>query len=218
MLRIPVTFATVVALAVLINLALFLAMQAMISNTHAVNTSENISLALEVINIRDIPPRTIEKKKKEPEKPQSEKQLAKPEINVEIAPPAMPKFALSPMEMETFEIKIQGQPSLGIPDFADASLEGFGRGELTPTVHIPPRYPPKAMMKGIEGKVVIEFTIAKDGSVFDLEIASATPPRIFNRAALKAVRRWRYSPQRRDGVVVEQRATATLVFELDEGK
>lgn len=218
MLKTGLTFSSALALAFFINLLLFLAMQAMVNNSHDINTDDNISLALELINIRDLPPPEKQLKKKELEKPEAEKKLTKPEINVKVSPPAMPKLALSPIEMESFKIKIQGQPSLGTPDFANASLAGFGHGELAPTVHIPPQYPPKAMMKGIEGTVIVEFTIAKDGSVFDLEIASASPPRIFNRAALKAVKRWRYSPQHQDGVVVEQRANATLVFELENNK
>lgn len=47
-------------------------------------------------------------------------------------------------------------------------------------------YPREALLDGIEGEVLIEFTVAGDGSIKDVQIKSSSN-RIFNRAALNAV-------------------------------
>jgi len=48
------------------------------------------------------------------------------------------------------------------------------------------RYPREALLDGIEGEVLIEFTVAGSGEIKDVEIKSSTH-RIFNRVALTAV-------------------------------
>jgi len=47
-------------------------------------------------------------------------------------------------------------------------------------------YPREALLDGIEGEVLIEFTVAADGAIRNVEIKSSSN-RIFNRAALTAV-------------------------------
>jgi protein TonB len=47
-------------------------------------------------------------------------------------------------------------------------------------------YPREALLDGIEGDVLIEFTVAGDGQIKNVEIKSSSN-RIFNRAALSAV-------------------------------
>jgi TonB family C-terminal domain len=62
--------------------------------------------------------------------------------------------------------------------------------------------------------VTVEFTITLDGSVKDIIIVSAEPPRIFDNEVLKAVNRWKFSPQTRDGKTVELRARQDIRFTL----
>ena len=40
----------------------------------------------------------------------------------------------------------------------------------------------------------VEFTVGTDGSVSDVRVVKATPPRVFDREAITAVRRWRFQP------------------------
>lgn len=58
----------------------------------------------------------------------------------------------------------------------------------------PPRYPPEALRAGTSGEVVVEITVGTDGSVTGARIVRASPPRVFDREALNAVRRWRFQP------------------------
>lgn len=58
----------------------------------------------------------------------------------------------------------------------------------------PPRYPPLALRRRIEGDVTVVFTVRTDGSVDAPRVASAQPAGLFEDAALDAVRRWRFAP------------------------
>jgi protein TonB len=57
-----------------------------------------------------------------------------------------------------------------------------------------PRYPPEALRAGQSGEVQVEFTVAADGSVINARVVRANPPRVFDREAVAAVRRWRFQP------------------------
>ena len=57
-----------------------------------------------------------------------------------------------------------------------------------------PEYPSAALRSGDSGEVVVEFTVNPDGSVSNPRVVRANPPRVFDRAALNAVRNWRFQP------------------------
>lgn len=73
-----------------------------------------------------------------------------------------------------------------------------------PLVRITPNYPSTALRRGIEGRVLLEFTIGRTGTVENAKVIAAEPNSIFNEAALKAVRQWRYEPKIENGRAVEQ--------------
>jgi periplasmic protein TonB len=57
-----------------------------------------------------------------------------------------------------------------------------------------PRYPPEALRAGTPGEVLVEITVGTDGSVTSARVVRSTPPRVFDREALNAVRRWKFEP------------------------
>lgn len=57
-----------------------------------------------------------------------------------------------------------------------------------------PRYPPEALRSGTSGEVQVEFTVGVDGTVTSARVVRASPPRVFDREAVAAVRRWRFEP------------------------
>lgn len=75
-----------------------------------------------------------------------------------------------------------------------------------------PEYPVQALEKLISGWVEMEFTVAKDGTVQNVVVVSSEPRRVFDSAALNAMRRYRFAPVLRDGQPVEQRATMRMRF------
>jgi protein TonB len=57
-----------------------------------------------------------------------------------------------------------------------------------------PKFPPDAYRSGTSGEVEVEFTVGADGSVTAARVVRASPPRVFDREALAAVKRWRFQP------------------------
>lgn len=88
--------------------------------------------------------------------------------------------------------------------------------EMTPLVRIPPEYPQRALARGVEGFVVLRFIITETGAVEAPEVMRAEPPGYFESAARRAVARWKYQPQIRDGKPTRVVAMARLTFELLE--
>jgi protein TonB len=76
--------------------------------------------------------------------------------------------------------------------------------DIMPLVRINPDYPPRAQSRGIEGWVLIQFTITAAGTVRDAKVIDASPKGYFEDAALKAIARWRYNPKVQEGVAVER--------------
>jgi len=74
----------------------------------------------------------------------------------------------------------------------------------TPLVRVEPRYPIEAARDGITGWVRLGFTIDHSGSVTDIKILAAEPANLFNREAIRALRRWKYQPQMVEGKPVNQ--------------
>lgn len=75
-----------------------------------------------------------------------------------------------------------------------------------------PQYPESARKRGIEGWVEVAFTVMPNGSVEDVEIRNASPAEVFDDAAIRAVRQWRFEPVVRNGEKVQQRAMIRLKF------
>lgn len=94
--------------------------------------------------------------------------------------------------------------------------DGSGERDALPLVRVDPEYPPRAQQQGIDGWVVVEFTISPAGTVRDLRVIDAQPKLVFEDAVLSAVRRWRYSPKIENGVAVARVGVQTrLTFKAD---
>jgi protein TonB len=77
---------------------------------------------------------------------------------------------------------------------------------------VAPEYPAMALAARVEGVVIIEAVIAVDGSVRDARVLRSQP--LLDRAAVDAVRQWRYEPTRLNGVPVPVIVTVTVQFRL----
>lgn len=88
--------------------------------------------------------------------------------------------------------------------------------DVVPLVRINPDYPQRALSRGIEGWVQVQFTITETGSVTDAVVVASDPPNIFDDAAIKAILRWRYNPKVEDGVPVSRVGMQTILrFNLE---
>jgi TonB family C-terminal domain len=89
--------------------------------------------------------------------------------------------------------------------------------DVVPLVRINPDYPQRALSRGIEGWVQVQFTITETGSVTDAVVVASDPPNIFDDAAIKAILRWRYNPKVEDGVPVSRVGMQTILrFNLED--
>lgn len=99
-----------------------------------------------------------------------------------------------------------------VSNFAgDAELDGGGLAglaaadaDVVPLVRVLPQYPLRAERRGIEGWVEVKFTISSAGTVKDPVVVAYQPSPIFNKAALRAIRRWKYNPRMEGGKAVER--------------
>ena len=87
---------------------------------------------------------------------------------------------------------------------------GVAQGLLTRQVN--PRYPPRAIQDRIQGTVVLQAVIARDGSVQNIRAVSGNAMLI--TAAMDAVKQWRYKPYQLNGEPVDADTEINVKFKL----
>lgn len=88
-------------------------------------------------------------------------------------------------------------------------------GDPVPLVRVNPDYPPRALARGIEGWVQVQFSVTATGTVREATVVASEPRNVFDQAALRAVTRWRYNPMIENGRPVERIGLQTVFrFEL----
>ncbi|ELA7830629.1 energy transducer TonB [Vibrio alginolyticus] len=91
----------------------------------------------------------------------------------------------------------------------------MGNQQALPLYRVDPRYPSKALKRRVEGYVIMRFTIDATGRPKDIEVIEAEPERMFEREAIRALKKWKYQPKVEDGVSIEQFGqTAKVEFKL----
>ena len=93
---------------------------------------------------------------------------------------------------------------------------GIGKLDRTPRAkgQTAPLYPAAMRASGLEGRVLVEFTVDTQGRVVSAEVLNATN-REFEEAAIRAVMKWRFEAGRRNGRAVPFRMAVPLEFHLD---
>ncbi len=75
---------------------------------------------------------------------------------------------------------------------------------------VEPDYPEEARKQGIQGSVVLEVHIGRDGAIQDVKVVSGQP--LLASAAIAAVKQWRFKPHKVQGQPVEMQTRVTLNF------
>lgn len=197
-LRIPAAF----VLACVVTFGLFWTMQALVGVTGELKEGTS-SPKIEFVRLRKDTTPPI--KKREPPKRQKPEQ----------APPP-PQISMSKASLEPSTDFAGLSPEIDAGGALEGGL-GSGAGsdrDAVPLVRIEPDYPIRARQRGVEGWVVVRFTITKAGTVTDAVIEKAKPPGVFDKASLAAVSRWKYNPKIVNGVPVE-RPGQRIVFPFD---
>ncbi len=76
-----------------------------------------------------------------------------------------------------------------------------------------PKYPAIGIATRLEGTVVLQATISKNGTIENLHVASG--PAMLQQAALDAVKQWQYKPYLLNGEPVEVETTINVEFKLN---
>jgi len=198
---------SIIAAGLGISIALFWLMQFMITNNQqglnkaaSLQMTEFIRLKKDSnLNTRD---RRIPKKPKPNKRP----------------PP--PKMKMQANPIKNLKPKMD-MPDLDLPlELSHMGMKGveIGVGNIStnviPLVRIAPRYPMRAANRRIEGWVKVQFTITKEGKVADAVVVDSEPKHTFDRAALSAIKRWKFKAKVIEGIAFEQRAEQLLEFKL----
>jgi protein TonB len=77
---------------------------------------------------------------------------------------------------------------------------------------VEPAYPPLARSARVQGQVVLDVVIGKDGAVKSIKAESGHPMLV--PAAIDAVKQWRYQPYKLDGKPVEVDTQVLVNFKL----
>ena len=80
------------------------------------------------------------------------------------------------------------------------------------TNKVTPIYPPIAKTAHVSGTVVLHAIISKDGSIQELQYISGPP--LLMRAAMDAVKQWKYSPTLLNGEAVPVETQIQVIFSL----
>jgi len=198
---------------IIIALTLFWGMQYMVmNNQQSFKKTDNVHMT-EFVRLKQ--ESQIQTKERQiPNKPKPKKRPTPPKMKAYTA--QVSKVTALDMDVPNLDIPLQNS------NFSGSVLSGqnikMGPGAINtnviPLVRIPPKYPMRAANRRIQGWVKIEFTITTKGTVKDAVVIDAKPSSIFNRAALKAIKRWKFKPLIIAGEAQEQRAVQTLEFKL----
>ena len=87
--------------------------------------------------------------------------------------------------------------------------------EQRPLFRKAPEYPLQARRAGKEGEVVLRYTLDDQGFVEDPAVLDVKGGNIFSRAAIKALKQWRFAPRFIDGKpVATPELKHRITFEL----
>jgi len=109
-------------------------------------------------------------------------------------------------------------PTPIVPTLPGGELIGnyMDDGTYLPIVRVQPTYPRRALTRGIEGWVLVEFVVTETGTVRDPVVLVADPPGFFERAALSAVVKFKYKPKVLDGKPIAVSGVRNrFVFEME---
>ena len=199
--RIPVALLS----AVIITAGILFVMQLLIATGEKALTEESSRYFLDFVRVKQ--EESVETKDRKVEKPQTPQE----------APPSAPQPRTdSAGDVGGISVNMSGPSSTNI----DMDVGGTGwvvsDGEYLPIVKVAPEYPRRALQRGIEGYVIVEYTVTKLGTVVNPRVIEAQPEGIFDEAAMKSALKYKYKPRVVDGEPIDVPGVRTIIrFELE---
>jgi len=203
-------------LALMINVLLFAMMQQMVAGRRIRLNDIADAQFIDYIRIPDSCENTPQKRlpKKAPEPPKPPKQPPK-QANLQMKaikqplPKPLPKLKIdAPHTTIDSDGPCLGSISSETPGFIMAH-------DLISVLRESPPYPRLLKRQGIEGNVVVEFTVTEQGLVQDPVIIESRPHKDFGKSVIKTVRFWKFQPYRIGDMPVAVRARQGINFTLE---
>ena len=150
-------------------------------------------------------------KPEKPDKPESSPlSMSMPQSKVE-GPSTALNLPMGPMGVDT-QIEVGTGLSLSKNDLASD-------GDYLPIVKVEPVYPRRAEERGLEGFVVVSFTVTTTGAVIDPVVIESEPKGVFDEAATRAVLRFKYKPRVENGKpIAVTDVQHVITFNIEKGK
>ena len=125
---------------------------------------------------------------------------------------------LNPVDVSDVDLNIHVPgPSITGNELTPISLNGASNAEARPIVRVSPKYPMIAQQNGTQGWVQLGFSISENGSVTDIEVIDAEPLRVFNKEAIRALKKWKYKAKLIDGKPIKQYGLSVMLeFNMDQ--
>lgn len=193
-----------IVVGVVVTLSLLFVMQLLIVTGKAALTKPRERAQLDFVRVRR--DETLNTEDFTPEKPPPP-----PEV-----PPETPPQDFDSVDPNTPTINV-APPQVA----AETSIGGPGgmniaEGDYLPIVRVAPVYPARALSRGLEGYVDMSFTVTTTGTVKDPVVVFSTSS-LFERAAIRAVLKFKYKPRVVDGVPVDVPNVKTrITFKIEE--
>lgn len=133
-------------------------------------------------------------------------------------PPQLPRdLVVDSIDAGPVGIRLAQLPANDPVALDDGFFLGPADGNAMPVAQIQPVYPDRALVRGVEGFVIVEFDVSETGTVINPRILGAEPAGIFEQAALRAIARWKYNPKVVAGRAVKMNGLQTrFSFTLKE--
>lgn len=141
-----------------------------------------------------------------------------------LPPPPQPKIVklentkMDPTDNDNSAIKVE-VPGINIAKqtIDNFDVAGSRDNEARPIVRVAPKYPITAMRDGKQGWVQLAFSIDEVGRVKNIKVLASEPNRVFNKAAIQALKKWKYKAKIVSGKPIEQHnLTVQLDFKLEQ--
>jgi len=135
-------------------------------------------------------------------------------------PPQVPP-EVPPQDLDNID---PNAPTINVPppsvsqniDIGGPGGMNIAEGDYLPIVRVAPIYPARAQARGLEGYVDMSFTVTATGSVIDPIVIFSTSG-LFERAATRAVLKFKYKPRVVDGVPVNVPGVKTrITFKMED--
>ena len=131
-------------------------------------------------------------------------------------PPETPPQDMDNMDPDAPTINIAPPTVATNTDIGGPGGMNIAEGDYLPIVRVAPVYPARALSRGLEGYVDMSFTVTTTGTVRDPIVMFSTSS-LFERAALRAVLKFKYKPRVVDGVPVDVPGVKTrITFKIED--